>query len=103
MKPEYRPLSMMWEVKGLGVYATWEKACEAIAKHKAEQRARKGQRVKQSSHVSCCLSEDVENRLQEMAKNHGMTLSAMVRKLIEKGVSDYEADRAKTHPASAKS
>lgn len=90
MKPEYKPFSMMWEVKGLGVYATLEKACEAIAKHKAEQRVRKGQKTKQSSHVSCCLSEDMENRLQEMVKNHGLTLSAMVRELIEKGVIDYE-------------
>lgn len=77
MKPKYNPFTMMWEVKGAGTYATLAEAREATGK------------LKKSCHVSCCLSEDVKARLQIMADDKKLSLSAMARKLIEKGVSDY--------------
>lgn len=83
MKAQFDSFMQNWKVKGLGTFSTLEKAQEAIKKHKGDGQSKK------SGYVSVCLTEDIKSRLQEMAKTEKLTLSAMARKLIEEGVSDY--------------
>ena len=89
MKPKYNSFSMMWEVKALGKFSSYDEALEAIKNHKNEKE-RKRRRDNESEYVTVRLRKDIKARLEKMADDENITLSAMTRKLIEKGVNDYE-------------
>lgn len=78
MKPIYDSYTRTWSVKNLGYFNTHAEAKEAIANNQYTE----GMRI--------MLKPKVKEKLKEISDREGISLSEVVRRIIEKEVDSYE-------------
>lgn len=78
MKPSYDPYIKRWSVKGLGYYDNLASAKEAIRNHTL------------SDSLLIRINPKTKQLLQELADNKEMSVSDLVRQIIEREVNENE-------------
>jgi predicted HicB family RNase H-like nuclease len=78
MKPIYDPYIKRWVVKGLGYYDTLASAKEAIKQNSL------------SDTLLIRLNPNIKQQLKELAESKNVSVSDVVRELIEKEVNENE-------------